>query len=66
VLPLREQLFVRLAIFSGMRPGEIIGLQWKHVLERYAAPPAFGAGPPGQPRKAAAAILRLRASPESR
>ena len=31
VLGLREQLFVRLAIFSGMRPGEIIGLQWKHV-----------------------------------
>ena len=27
----REQLVVRLAIFSGMRPGEIIGLQWKHV-----------------------------------
>ena len=31
VLELREQLFVRLAIFSGMRPGEIVALQWKHV-----------------------------------
>ena len=31
VLGPREQLLVRLAIFSGMRPGEIIGLQWKHV-----------------------------------
>lgn len=31
VLGPREQLFVRFAIFSGMRPGEIIGLQWKHV-----------------------------------
>ena len=31
VLALREQLAVRLAIFSGMRPGEIIALQWKHV-----------------------------------
>lgn len=29
----REQLVVRLAIFAGMRPGEIIGLQWKHVKE---------------------------------
>jgi integrase len=28
VLGPREQLFVRFAIFSGMRPGEIIGLQW--------------------------------------
>lgn len=33
VLGPREQLFVRFAIFSGMRPGEIIGLQWKHVHE---------------------------------
>ena len=32
-LGLREQLVVRFAIFSGMRPGEIIGLQWKHVHE---------------------------------
>ena len=31
VLGPREQLVVRFAIFSGMRPGEIIGLQWKHV-----------------------------------
>ena len=31
VLPLREQLIVRLALFSGMRPGEILALQWKHI-----------------------------------
>jgi integrase len=31
VLGPREQLVVRLAIFAGMRPGEIIALQWKHV-----------------------------------
>src|SRR5438876_4503455 len=31
VLPLREQLIVRLALFSGMRPGEIFALQWKHI-----------------------------------
>src|SRR5205823_4415502 len=30
-LGLREQLLVRLALFSGMRPGEILALQWKHV-----------------------------------
>lgn len=33
VLDLREQLIVRLALFSGMRPGEILALQWKHVVE---------------------------------
>jgi integrase len=33
VLGLREQLLVQLALFSGMRPGEILALQWKHVLE---------------------------------
>src|SRR5262245_7946745 len=33
VLDLREQLIVRLALFSGMRPGEILALQWKHVAE---------------------------------
>jgi len=33
VLPLREQLIVQLALFSGMRPGEILALQWKHVAE---------------------------------
>jgi integrase len=32
-LDLREQLIVRLALFSGMRPGEILALQWKHVAE---------------------------------
>src|SRR5262249_26852571 len=31
VLGLREQLIVRLALFSGMRPGEILALRWKHV-----------------------------------
>jgi integrase len=31
VLDLREQLLVHLALFSGMRPGEILALQWKHV-----------------------------------
>ena len=33
VLDLREELAVRLAIFSGMRPGEILALQWKHVSD---------------------------------
>ena len=33
VLDIREQLIVRLALFSGMRPGEILALQWKHVAE---------------------------------
>ena len=32
-LELREQVIVRLAVFSGMRPGEILALQWKHVHE---------------------------------
>jgi integrase len=31
VLELREQLIVRLALLSGMRPSEILALQWKHV-----------------------------------
>jgi len=31
VLALREQLIVQLALFSGMRPGEIFALQWQHV-----------------------------------
>jgi integrase len=37
VLDLREQLLVRLALFSGMRPGEILALQWKHVAEDHVA-----------------------------
>jgi integrase len=37
VLDLREQLAVRLAIFSGMRPGEIIALQWKNVHDDHVA-----------------------------
>ncbi len=28
-----EQLIVRLALFSGMRPGEILALQWKHIAD---------------------------------
>src|SRR3954462_3942699 len=32
-LGLREQLIVQLALFSGMRPGEVLALQWKHVAE---------------------------------
>jgi integrase len=31
VLDLRERLIARLAIFAGMRPGEIFGLKWEHV-----------------------------------
>ena len=27
------KLIVRLALFSGMRPGEILALQWKHVAD---------------------------------
>ena len=30
---LRERLIVRLAVFAGMRPGEIFGLKWRHVRE---------------------------------
>ena len=33
VLPVREQLIVRLALFSGMRPGEIFTLQWEHIAD---------------------------------
>jgi len=33
VLDLRAQLIVQLALFSGMRPGEILALQWTHVAE---------------------------------
>ena len=29
----REQLIVHLALFSGMRPGEVLALQWKHIAE---------------------------------
>lgn len=35
VLGVREQLIVQLALFSGMRPGEILALQWKNVAEDY-------------------------------
>jgi integrase len=31
VLDLRERVVVQLAIIAGMRPGEILGLTWKHV-----------------------------------
>ena len=30
---LRERLIVKLAIFAGMRPGEIFGLKWRHVKD---------------------------------
>jgi integrase len=33
VLDLRGQLLIQLALFSGMRPGEILALQWKHVAD---------------------------------
>ena len=33
VLDRREQLIVQLALFSGMRPGEILALQWKHLAD---------------------------------
>jgi integrase len=33
VLGLREHLIVRLALLSGMRPGEILAMQWKHVAD---------------------------------
>ncbi len=29
----RLSLIVQLALFSGMRPGEILAPQWKHVAE---------------------------------
>src|SRR5262249_32416907 len=37
VLDLRERLIVRLALFSGMRPREILALQWKHVADDHVA-----------------------------
>jgi integrase len=33
VFDLREKLIVRLAIFEGMRPGEILALRWKSVAD---------------------------------
>jgi integrase len=36
VLGVRERLIVRLAIFAGIRPGEIFGLKWRHVSEQAA------------------------------
>lgn len=36
VLDLRERLISRLAIFAGMRPGEIIALKWRHIGEESA------------------------------
>ena len=32
-LDLRERLITKLAVFAGMRPGEILGLKWQHVRE---------------------------------
>jgi integrase len=31
ILPLRERLIFKLATLCGMRPGEILALQWKHL-----------------------------------
>jgi hypothetical protein len=36
VLDLRERLISRLAIFAGMRPGEIFALKWRHIGEESA------------------------------
>jgi integrase len=36
VLPFREQLIARLAIFVGMRPDEILALRWKDIADRAA------------------------------
>jgi integrase len=33
VLDIREQLIVQLALFSGMRPGEILALRWTNAPE---------------------------------
>ena len=33
VLDLRERLIARLAIFEGMRPGEIFALRWRSVRD---------------------------------
>jgi integrase len=35
-LPLRERLIVKMATVGGMRPGEILALQWKHMGEGVA------------------------------
>ena len=32
----RDRLIVKLAILGGMRPGEIFGLQWKHLTDEVA------------------------------
>jgi integrase len=36
VLELRELLIVKLAVFAGMRPGEIFGLKWRSLQGMYA------------------------------
>jgi integrase len=36
VLDLRERTFCRLAIYAGMRPGEIIALRWSDIQEGHA------------------------------
>lgn len=35
VLPLREKIVAQCAIGSGMRPGEILALKWKHIAENH-------------------------------
>lgn len=32
----RERLVVKFAILAGLRPGEILGLQWRHLMPTYA------------------------------
>ena len=32
----RERLVVKFAVLAGLRPGEILGLQWRHLLATHA------------------------------
>ena len=32
----RERLVVKFAVLAGLRPGEILALQWRHLLETHA------------------------------
>lgn len=35
-LPTRERLVVKFAVLAGLRPGEILALQWRHLLDTHA------------------------------
>lgn len=35
VLEPRDRLIAKLAILAGMRPGEILGLQWQHITDKH-------------------------------